>query len=159
MSRCNYRRVLNISEFQVFQASAYASVPQGSQIAWIWLNDTLWQVSEYVWSTFHRVLNKSPVLNMPRLRIWQGCEYSKGYKGCWICLNKPEHTLIMSQFEWICFDNAKYDWICRLIPEKTECLICQNYFECAWCSTWNKVTEFTERLPRQIYSDTVKHLR
>ena len=29
------------------------------------------QVSEYAWSTFHRVLNKPPVLNMVGLRIWQ----------------------------------------------------------------------------------------
>ena len=33
MSRYNYGRVLKISEFQVCQVSAYASVAQGSEIA------------------------------------------------------------------------------------------------------------------------------
>ena len=37
--------------------------------------------SEYAWSTFHRVLNKSPVLNMLGLKIWQGCEYSRFTQG------------------------------------------------------------------------------
>ena len=31
----------------------------------IWLNNALWQGSEYACSTFHRVLNKPLVLNMP----------------------------------------------------------------------------------------------
>ena len=30
-------------------------------------------------------------------------------KGCWICLNKPEYALKMSQYEWICLDNTEYD--------------------------------------------------
>ena len=38
------------------------------------LNNALWQSSGYVRSTFHRALNKPPVLNMPGLRIWQDCE-------------------------------------------------------------------------------------
>ena len=42
--------------------------------------------------------------------------------------------------------------MCRRIPEKTECWICQNYFECVWCSVWHQVIEFTEQLPRQTYS-------
>ena len=74
MSECNYGRVLNIPEFRVCQVSAYANVAQGSEYAWIWLNDALWHGSEYVWSTFHRALNKPSVLNMPGLRIWQDCE-------------------------------------------------------------------------------------
>ena len=48
---------------------------------WIWLNNVLWQGSTYVWSTFHRVLNNPPVLNMPGLRIWQGCEYARVTQG------------------------------------------------------------------------------
>ena len=35
----------------------------------------------YAWSTFHRVLSKPPVLNMPELRIWQGCEYARVTQG------------------------------------------------------------------------------
>ena len=70
----NYGRVLNILGFPVCQVSAYARVAQGSEYAWIWLNNALWQSSGYVWSTSHRALNKPPVLNMPGLRIWQDCE-------------------------------------------------------------------------------------
>ena len=59
------------------QVSAYASVVhmhmQGSKYALIWLNNALWQGPEYAWSLDHKVLNKLPVLNMPGLRIWQGC--------------------------------------------------------------------------------------
>ena len=82
-------------------------------------------------------------------RFW----ISDGHKGCWICLNKSEYALIKSQDEWICFNNADYDWICRRITEKTECWICQNYYECIWCSTKHKVTEFIEQLPTQTYSE------
>ena len=42
----------------------------------------------------------------------------KCYTGCWICLNKPEYALIMSQYAWIYLNNAEYDWICQHIPEK-----------------------------------------
>ena len=57
---------------------------------WICLDNALWQGSEYVWPTFYRVLNKHPVLNMPRLRILQECEYARvtqGAKYAWISLN------------------------------------------------------------------------
>ena len=72
---------------------------------WIWLNNALWQGSECAWSTFHRVLNKPPALNMP------GSEYGKdgiceGYTGCWICINKPGYAVIMSQYVWICLNKA-----------------------------------------------------
>ena len=70
----NYGRVLNISRFRVCQVSAYASVAQGSECVSIWLNDTLWQGPEYTWSTFHRALNKPPVLNMAGPIIWEGYE-------------------------------------------------------------------------------------
>ena len=36
-----------------------------------------WQGSEYVWSIFVRVLNQPLVLNMPGLKICQGCEYAR----------------------------------------------------------------------------------
>ena len=80
---CKYDRVLNmhqdaimetlwvnISGFQECQVSAYTSIGQSSEYVSIWLNNSLWQGSEYAWSTFHRVLNKPPVLDMPELRIW-----------------------------------------------------------------------------------------
>ena len=54
------------------------------------LNNALWQSSGYVRSTFHRALNKPPVLNMPGLRIWQDCEWARVTKGAeyaWISLN------------------------------------------------------------------------
>ena len=67
-------RALNVPGFQVYQVSANANVAQGSEYAWIWWNDALWVGSEYVWSTFDRALNNPLVVNMPVLRIWQGCE-------------------------------------------------------------------------------------
>ena len=47
---------------------------------------------EYVWSTFHRVLNMSPVLNMSGLKIWQRCEYvrvTQGAEYALVKLNMP----------------------------------------------------------------------
>ena len=70
MSGYSYERVLNISGFRVCQVSAYASFAQGSEYARKWINNALWKVSEYSSPTFHRVLNKPWVLNMPGLRIW-----------------------------------------------------------------------------------------
>ena len=72
VSGWDFGRVLNIPGFRVYKISTYVSVSQGSEYAWIWLNNALWQGSEYAWSSFHRVLNKPPVLNMPGLRIWEG---------------------------------------------------------------------------------------
>ena len=66
------------------------------------------------------------------VRLW----IYEGYTGCWICLNNPEYALIMCQYAWnasICLNSAEYNWICRHIPEKTECWICQNS-ECVWYS-------------------------
>ena len=74
VSGYKYGRVLNIPGFQVCQVFAYASIIQGSEYNWIWLNNPLWQGSEYARSMFHRVLDKPPVLNMPGLRICQGYE-------------------------------------------------------------------------------------
>ena len=47
-------------------------------------------------------------------RLWI-CE---GYRGCWICLKKPDYAL-MSQYAWICINNAEFYRICWHIPEKT----------------------------------------
>ena len=93
-SGCNYGRVMNIPEFSVCQVSAYASVTQDSEYAWIWLNNALWQGSEYAWATFHRVFNK--------LRIWQVSEYARVTQGAdyaWKSLNMPWYALI-------CLNNA-----------------------------------------------------
>ena len=51
---------------------------------------------------------------------------SESYTGCWICLNKLEYALIISQYAWIYLSNTKYDWICWHIPEKTQWWICPN---------------------------------
>ena len=70
-----------LSSIPSMPVSAYASVAQGYESAWIWLNNALWKGSEYAWSTFHMVLSKSPVLNMLERRIWQGSEYARVTKG------------------------------------------------------------------------------
>ena len=69
---------------------------------WIWLNSVLWQGSEYVWSTFHMILNKLSVLNM------LGSEYGNGVnrQGLHRVLNMPKES-------WICLNNTEYDWICQ----------------------------------------------
>ena len=88
---------------QLLKSSEYSRIPsmpgfcipsagQCSEYAWIWLNNAPWQGSEYACSTFHTVLNKPPVLNMPGLRTWQSCEYARVTQGAeyaWISLNMP----------------------------------------------------------------------
>ena len=44
---CNYGRVLSNQGFQVCQVDAYASDAKGSEYARIWLNNPLWQASEF----------------------------------------------------------------------------------------------------------------
>ena len=83
------------------------------------MNNGLWQGFEYAWSTFWG-FDYARDQNIGRLRI---CE---GYRGCWICINKPEYALIMSHYAWLCLNNAEYDWICWHIPERTACWIFQN---------------------------------
>ena len=107
-----YDRVLNMcrdaimGELWIIQKSeygnlsAYARVKQGSQFAWTWLNNAWINCSDY-----GKVLNMpgqsfrgfdyacgskyARVQNMARLRNCEGCI------GFWICLNKPEFSLIM----------------------------------------------------------------
>ena len=67
--------------FQVCQVSAYASIAQDSEYAWIWLNSALWQGSEHAWLTFHMILNKPPVLNVSGIRLCQDCEYARVTQG------------------------------------------------------------------------------
>ena len=69
---------------------------------------------------------------MARLSI---CE---GYTGCWICLNKPDYALIISHYEWICLNNAEYDWICWYMPEKTRVL---NMPELFWMCLMQYIAE------------------
>ena len=38
-------------------------------------------------------------------KIWQGCEYARDAQGAeYICLNKPDYALIMSQYARICLN-------------------------------------------------------
>ena len=99
-----------ITVLTIFAKSSNWNLWEGSKYVWMWLNNALWQGSEYDSS-----------------RIYQG------YAGCWICLNRPEYAWIMSQYAWTCRTNVKYDWMCRHIAEK-QCTICQSS-ECVWCST------------------------
>ena len=102
----NYGRVLNIQKFWVCQISANASIAQGSEYAWIWLYNALWQGSEYGWR-FHMILKNPPVLNMQWARNMASLWICEGYTRCWICQNKSEYALIMSQYVWICLSNRK----------------------------------------------------
>ena len=49
--------------------------------------------------------------NMAKLWISMGCT------GFWICLNKPEYSLIVPQYALICLNNAECAWIYLIISE------------------------------------------
>ena len=113
-SKCNYRRILNIPGIQLCQVFAYVNVAQGSEYDWIWLNNAIWQGSEFAWSTFHRVLNKPQVLNMSGLRIWQGCEYARvtqGVEYVWMSQNMPQYSPSMREYALIRLDMIEYTGI------------------------------------------------
>ena len=108
---CSYGRVLNIPGFLICQVSAYVNVIQGSEYAWIWLNNAwinysmtgfwlcLVSFTEFWYASGSKYARAR---NIARLWI---CE---GYTGWWIYLNKPEYALIMPQYAWICLDNAEF---------------------------------------------------
>ena len=76
LSGCNYWRVLNS---RIPSLPSFCACKRCRRF-WIWLYNALWHGSEYAWSTFHGVLNKLPVLNILRLRIWQ--EKMRWGQGC-----------------------------------------------------------------------------
>ena len=96
-----YDRVLNMwrdaikEEFWMFQNPEFVKFLHMQALRfWICLKNLfwLWQGHEYNWSKFHRVLNMLPVLNLPGLRIWPGCYYTRVTRDCeyaWISLNMP----------------------------------------------------------------------
>ena len=52
-------------------------------------------------------------LNMPGLRIWQGCGYARVTQGseyAWISFHNGSNALI-------CLNNAEYAWICLNVPD------------------------------------------
>ena len=82
--------------FRQCQVSAFARIAQSFEYTRIWLNNALWQGSEYAWSTkYARAQNMA--------RLWK----CKGCTGCWICLNKLEYAS-MSQYSWISLNNAEH---------------------------------------------------
>ena len=138
VSGFKYDRVLDMSwiaidtRFRVYHVSANASVAKGCEYTWIYLNNSslagFWICLVNLSQRF-RYLSGSKYAraqNMTRLSI------CNGYTGCWISLNRSGYTLIMSQYVWICLNNAEYDLIYQHIPEKTEYRICQNP-ECVCC--------------------------
>ena len=50
----------------------------------------LWQVSEYTWSKFQRILNMPPILNMLGLGICQGWEDARVAKGAEYASRMPQ---------------------------------------------------------------------
>ena len=76
-----YSRIPNILYFCIYKG--YRRFKICLNMAEKCLNNLfwLWQDFECVWSKFHRVLNMPPVLNMPGLGIWQGCEYARVTQG------------------------------------------------------------------------------
>ena len=173
-------RVLNIRKFsrgfwicvrmQLWKSSEYSRIPskkvsvyqrvaQDSEYAWIWLINALWQDSEYAWWTFHTVLNKPPILNMPGFTIWQDCEYARitqGAECAWISMNM---LYLISQYAWICFNNAEHNWICRhnLKKQSVKYVRTLNVFD-AVHSTKSTYKLLSNHRGRRI-QNTVKHLK
>ena len=112
---CNYGRVLSFPGFQICQVFAYASVAHGSEFTWIWLNKALWQCSEYAWSTFYRVLNKPPVLNVPDSEYSKFVRVSQGGEYVWISMNRYDcqYANTLSMIEYAGIYLKKQCWICQ----------------------------------------------
>ena len=69
---------------------------------------------KYAWSTFHRVLNLLPVLNIPGFRVWLGCEYlrvTRGAEFAWTILNVPYQCFSMCEHALIMLNTLEYAWI------------------------------------------------
>ena len=135
-------KVLEISRFPACMVSAYANVAQGSEYAWIWLNNALWQGSENTWSKFHRVLNN------PRFKIFQGSESGKvaNIRGFHRVLDMPEHTLTMSEYGWIYLNNLESNCVIYLKKQNSECV---------WCSTKNQwsLNKLLSSYQEEVYSE------
>ena len=103
-------RVLNMSEFWILaNFRKYDRVLNMRRDA---IMEGFWIFQDYEYARFLQIQTSLKVLNMS--------EY---------------HTLIMSQYAWICLNKAEYDWIYRHIPKKNKkknCQLCQNS-ERAWC--------------------------
>ena len=101
-SGCNYGRVLDVPGFRLCQASAYMQA----------LHKVL-NMPEYDW-----IIPQGRALNMPG-QPFMGSKYAtaRNMARLWLCEDytgrfkseKPEYPLIMSQYAWTCFYNAKYD--------------------------------------------------
>ena len=91
----------------LWEGSEYVNLVQGSEYAWICLVNMSQGFKQASSSKYARAQNMA--------RLWI-CE---GYTGNWICLNRPEYAVVMSQYAWICPNNAEYDWVCRHIRQKT----------------------------------------
>ena len=81
-SGCSYGSVLNIPGFRVCWVSAYVSVLQGCEDAWIWLNNAwkflVWLVKVSQGFKYASSSKYARAQNMARLWIWrvtQGAEY------------------------------------------------------------------------------------
>ena len=138
LSGFNNGSVLNIPRFRICQVSAYARVTQGSEYAWIWLNN-VW-IKCFVYG---RVLNISgqsltrfwmpSVPNMSGIGILRSCEYARVTQGSENAWRSCEYAITMSQHAWIRLNTAgwirlnipEYIWINKVLnmPEFWMCLI------------------------------------
>ena len=105
---------------QLEKASEYSRILSMSGFCIMQVSHKVLNMPEYGWiMSYGRILNM-PVQNLQGFKKASGSKYAraqnmarlwiwKAYIGCWICLNLPEYALIMSQYVWICFNNAEYD--------------------------------------------------
>ena len=103
--------------FWIFQNSKYARFPNMQALHKVLNMPESGWIMPYgkvltAWSTFHNFTSSSKYARAQNMaRLWMR-ELQR-------VLNKPECMLIMTQYAWICLDNAKYDWMCQHIPGKT----------------------------------------
>ena len=107
------QKILNMPEFDWIMSYGRVLNMSSKTFTGFWIGSG----SKYAW-------------NQNMAKLWM----CKGYTGCWICLNESGYALMTSQYAWIYFNNAEYDWICQHIPEWIESWICQNS-EWVWYST------------------------
>ena len=108
----NYGRVLNIPGFRICYISAYVSVTQGYEYAWIWQNNG--------WSNCYDRFDYSRFW-ICLVKVSQGFEYTSdsNYRrtdseyGKVVNMQGLERIVNMPKWAWICLDNAS---ICISMP-------------------------------------------
>ena len=147
---------------QLWKASEYSKILSASCLCMQALHKVL-NMLEYGWiMPYGRVLNMlgnasqgfasgskfARTQNMVRLWICDGCTG-------WVCLNKPDYALKMSQF----LNNVEYDWIRWYIPKKTESLYARILNVSDAVHSTRSLCKLLSSYRDRHIQNTIKHLR